>query len=379
MFVHRLLSLATGLAVSGATVQAQQQALVFPTDLGLSTQFGGWKMPAPFEAAPSRMQQIMAGIQIAKTSASIHEIALRPASYGRPVGGLTVQNLLVELGHAATTPEQMSTSYNANRGAGMTTVLSGRFALPSIPANHRPGDFSIVFPLSAPFAYSPSQGGLLLDIRNQDTYSYGGWRYELDSLKDAAAEKIPYGSCGELGPGLGCAVFEVQRLRAGPTLGQTVEFQTLNLPAALPGMVILGFSRLTWNGQSLPLDLGFMGATTGSKLWQSVDALLPMTPYFRQQSPYANRHAARLTLTVPNQPNLAGTEIFAQSVTAAAAGGSIATSNSFLMRIGRRLPVIQQLFSPWTSGNGHYFSGSRGGGGQYMFGGSVLRMRGTFN
>ncbi len=88
-----------------------------------------------------------------------------------------------------------------------------------------------------------------------------------------------------------------------PALGKTVTITAVNLPpvAFLPTFLIIGFSRTTWSGARLPLDLGFLGAP-GCDLLASFDFSLS-----------AGNANVNVKLPVPNQSQLVGIKFYLQS------------------------------------------------------------------
>lgn len=370
-------SCALMVAAASATHAQATQSVYVPKGKSMGSKFGGWGEAAPFEQAPSRLQQIIASSQIATKSASIKSFAYRGREVSSPSAGVTIQKLLVEMGYARTTPQTMSTNYNGNRGSGMTTVLSGKFMLANLSPQDSASKFQIVFPLQKPFAYTASKGGLLLDVTNSDKYYYQGWNYELDATPMSGGHKQKAGFCGEQPNGTqrsggGCAMLEIN---GDPILGRSVELELLNLRKNWPAAAILGNWIRPW-GQSL----WSLGATKNSWLHVTVDRLIPLTGYFRKTFPYNNTWAAKTKVAVPNSSALNNAGISVQAFVWHGVGGAlpVTTSEAYFVRFSDRDAESQALFGPIT-GNGYYFSGSRTGGRPVFYGGPVVRLQGTFN
>ena len=99
---------------------------------------------------------------------NIHEIRFRPDYFYGHAFTATVQNIQVNVSTTLRQAEQLSAVFTQNVGADDRIVFSGALNISSSfsgPANG-PKAFDIVVPLSTPFTYDPSQGNLLVDIRN---------------------------------------------------------------------------------------------------------------------------------------------------------------------------------------------------------------------
>lgn len=101
-------------------------------------------------------------------------------------------------------------------------------------------------------------------------------------------------------PGLDIDAGSVPRVNASFALKIT------NLPSQ-PGFyyVIIGFSRTSWLGLSLPYDLTGVGLT-GCTVYVSVDIVIPTSH---------NGTMSTFVITVPNDPSLGGQTFYAQGLT----------------------------------------------------------------
>ena len=125
----------------------------------------------PFGHASMRYQQVYGAAEFAVGGPIvIHQIVFRPD--GDPfVGGAfasVLPNVQIDLSTTGAAVDGLNPTFAVNVGANNQTVFSGALALSSSytgPAGG-PKDFDIVINLSNPFVYDPSQGNLLLDVRN---------------------------------------------------------------------------------------------------------------------------------------------------------------------------------------------------------------------
>jgi hypothetical protein len=108
-----------------------------------------------------RYQQVYGAGEFSPGRYVISQIAFRAEPSGTPFTG-TTGTLQVDLSTTGAAPDALSTTFADNVGADNTTVFSGQWALST--ANN--GVFDLVLTLTTPFEYDPSQGNLLLDVRN---------------------------------------------------------------------------------------------------------------------------------------------------------------------------------------------------------------------
>ncbi|MEE9125866.1 MAG: hypothetical protein V3U11_01885 [Planctomycetota bacterium] len=110
-----------------------------------------------------------------------------------------------------------------------------------------------------------------------------------------------------------------------PRLGTTFTATVSNLPplAATRTFMIFGASNTTWNGNKLPLDLGFLGAP-GCNLNVSFDLLLSLGG------------GSQFKLAVPNDTRLLGVKFYMQAYTAdsTANAAGLVVSNGVMGQAG---------------------------------------------
>lgn len=91
-----------------------------------------------------------------------------------------------------------------------------------------------------------------------------------------------------------------------PWAGEPFDVTVAALPQAGGVFMLVGFSNTVWNGQSLPLDLGFVGMP-GCPLLTSINAAYPISNTGGQ---------AVSTLPIPTTPALLGGRFFHQAIVA---------------------------------------------------------------
>jgi hypothetical protein len=117
-------------------------------------------------AAGVRYQQIYAGGEVGQ--GTIESIRFRldagePSSAFGPVG---FQGVTVRLSSTSLVPDDLSQNLDTNFGADTTIVFQGALALQTAASAATPRPFSVVIPLTTPFAFDGASGdSLLLEIR----------------------------------------------------------------------------------------------------------------------------------------------------------------------------------------------------------------------
>lgn len=134
--------------------------------------------------------------------------------------------------------------------------------------------------------------------------------------------------------GVGCAGsagiphLDVTTSGSLPNLGEALGLRLTSLPPGNPAFAYLGFSKTTWNGGTLPIDLGLLGAP-GCLLRVSAEFLIPV-PNLGGTAP--------LSLPIPDDTGLLGIRFYLQGwvadPTANALG--VAVTNGAEGLIGRR-------------------------------------------
>jgi hypothetical protein len=90
-----------------------------------------------------------------------------------------------------------------------------------------------------------------------------------------------------------------------PDLGSTLFLEALATPSPIPMLFAGGTSDMFFGGAPLPLDLGLIGGPAGCLLYTSSEAVL--------SAPMVGG-SATLPFAIPNNPGLAGAQIFMQAV-----------------------------------------------------------------
>ena len=162
-----LATLSLGLAVFAILPLVLQGAtIVVPNSLAATE--GDIENGLPFRSA-GRVQQVFDASEFASLSGPelITQIAFRPdATFGSGFD-TTITNIQINLSTTTVLPDFMSATFADNVGADDIVVFpAGPLALTSAFTGAGPKDFDIVINLQTPFLYDPTQGNLLLDVRN---------------------------------------------------------------------------------------------------------------------------------------------------------------------------------------------------------------------
>jgi hypothetical protein len=143
-------------------------SIVVPNSL--ETVEGNGENAYPFNVDSMRYQQVYVASNFSELlyPELITQIIFRPdAEYG-PAFSATLSNVQINLSTTPASPGSMSFVFADNVGPDDVVVHSGPLVLTSAASGpiDGPKDFDIVINLQTPFLYAPSQGNLLLDIRN---------------------------------------------------------------------------------------------------------------------------------------------------------------------------------------------------------------------
>lgn len=150
-------------------------------------------------------------------------------------------------------------------------------------------------------------GAMVYDILRQENVLFGGRDLATNQLRDstfryrslAPATVVPFGQgCAgaSIAPG-----FLPQPYHA-PYLGMPFGVRLYSAPFNMPSFIAVGFSQTTYQGVPLPLPLGFLGMT-GCQLLGSADLTVSTT---------VSGANATWSFVVPQQPSLAGAQLFLQ-------------------------------------------------------------------
>jgi hypothetical protein len=114
-----------------------------------------------------------------------------------------------------------------------------------------------------------------------------------------------------------------------PWLGDTMTLLLSGIPVGPGAVVLIGFSDTTWNGVGLPFDLGVIGMF-GCRLY--------VRPDYGTSAMNVGGGNATWSVTIPNQPQLAGGRFWNQALVVAPGANplSLITTNAGAAVIGMR-------------------------------------------
>ena len=168
-FLDRRPSIGLAFLILGglATVPAQAQVIVAPNAFATANG-GGQANTAPFNNI-SRFQQIYAASQFSALSGPelITNIAFRPATT-QGAFTYTDSSIQFDLSTNSEAVSSLSSTFATNVGSNDQIVYSGALTFTSAgtPGGGAAGPFDAILALQTPFLYDPTQGNLVLDIRN---------------------------------------------------------------------------------------------------------------------------------------------------------------------------------------------------------------------
>lgn len=253
---------------------------VLPADM--ATRFGSGNA-IPFSWSPVRFQQPFDGAEL-PVAFTMAGLSLRQAPRA-PVAHGYIVDLEIAVGYTTRTPATMSTTFAANFDAGAPVVVVPRaqIVVPDAPPTGptSPSDFFFTIPWRTNFDWTPLAGRHFLVQVTVFGNSYGGsaFGYPWDSASSATTGRL-YGSpatatTGTLERNLGVVMgiraltnTAVPRLYSDntPMIGDQFRVRVNQARASAPAMMLLGFSRTSWPGGSLPMNLALVGAPACSLL-----------------------------------------------------------------------------------------------------------------
>jgi hypothetical protein len=147
-------------------------AIVVPN--GLATVEGNSNNGFPFNIglfaeSSMRYQQVYSSSEFSSLGGPllITAIAFRPDGGSGDPFSTTLLDIQINLSTTSGVPDSLSSTFANNVGADDTIVYArGSLALSSADTGVGPRDFDIVITFTTPFLYDPTQGNLLLDVRN---------------------------------------------------------------------------------------------------------------------------------------------------------------------------------------------------------------------
>ena len=224
-----------------------------------------------------RYQQVFDASQfaaIADGGGYIQLIALRADGACRSGIGQSISNLQMSLSTTARGPDSLSPVFAENVGMDQTIVFGpGPSRLQAICTLEEPDPWSVIFPFASPFYYHPTNGNLLLDIRNFSGSSSDGFLLQLDGhdvADDSISSLFAFGATSEtasLVSSFGYVVlFEIRptpRLHLALTLTNLL-FRWVNYPGnwALQCTTVLG-TGMIWQpaGGIMTTNAGYREVT----------------------------------------------------------------------------------------------------------------------
>jgi len=157
----------------------------------------------PSRPKGQRFQTLYASSLFGGASASpvwIRELAFRPAP-GQPSFRLDIPDLVMSMSTTPLPDDNLTKTFSNNVGPNANVVLSGPIQLSSAgaPVAGGPGEFDLIFRLSKPFLYDPSQGSLLVDMQfSGQATGVGGYIDAVDGFGDGVSRVRTNGrsACG---------------------------------------------------------------------------------------------------------------------------------------------------------------------------------------
>jgi len=310
-FSRSLLLVVPTLAALPATAPAQKALPLYA-----NVQDGNAQSYFPFVyVGGSRYQQVWDGSQLCTTSATLNSIAWRRDTQDNTAfQGRTVPTFDVSIGHAATTPSTLSTTFAANwGGGGPTLVFSGPLNLPAqspVPP-FALATFNVGVPFNAPFNYTRAAGDLLIEM-SEPGQAQQKQLYSLDAhFTGKSGYVFTIGEPGAFGSRESPNLFYDSRTHPTSSIvpGGAIELVVSNLASPYPTSFVFGLDTRLWAAGPLPDDLGRFGAP-GNTVYTSFDALSGMV----MPQPAGSRYEARFLTPIPAVPSLAGLGWFNQTV-----------------------------------------------------------------
>jgi hypothetical protein len=121
-----------------------------------------------FPVNAQRYQQIYDSTQFGGASGFIDAIFFRPDAVTGHAFNVILSSIEIIFSVTSATPSSVTTNFDTNLGPSSTVVYSGSLPISSAftgPLNG-PKDFDIVIHLQTPFFYDPSQGNLIMQVKN---------------------------------------------------------------------------------------------------------------------------------------------------------------------------------------------------------------------
>ena len=285
-----------------------------------------------------------------------------------PYLGRQIPWLNVILGQGRRKPAVMERRQTSLNSSGLMQVYGGGYSLPPQPAVAGLAPFNIVFPFSAPYVYQRSGGDLFIKMSAYNATGLADPFYDLDGHVDSFdGDWFTTGQRGQTSRNENYQIEVVDKYQLAP--GGTVRIRAHGFSNDYLGILGLGFSKSSFQGVPLPLDLARFGAP-GNSLQHSWDVMLPF-------SVQLFTHGVRLAeqnVLLATSALFYGVKGYAQFLVADPPKNQLGLVFSDLleMKLLSSPPVSQSIM---TINNSLY---------SYMIdrdtmGGPVMRLTGTFN
>jgi hypothetical protein len=249
----------------------------------MANAFGGSNNSIPFTWSPVRYQQVFLASEL-PAPFTMYGLSLRQDERAAS-HGVTV-DLDITVAYTTKTPQTISTTFPANFDSGTPIVVLPRaqVVFPDMPLPPTdPREFFLTIPWSVPFDWVPQPGrNLLIQVAVYGN-SHGNqpWGYPLDANGGTARLYAdgPNALTGKLEVGYGLVMgfralthTAVPRLytNSTPQIGDTFRVQLNQARPATLALLALGFSKTSWLGIPLPLELTGFGAP-GCRLLAAID------------------------------------------------------------------------------------------------------------
>jgi hypothetical protein len=189
-----------------------------------------------------RYQQVFAASQFSGAM-PIGQLALRNANFDPQPFTDTIASVEISLSTVAANPDQLSTTFANNIGADNTEVYDGALTLSSTNAAG-PGNthvFDVLITFQRTFYYDPSQGNLLLEVKNNSGTSRQS--YFFDGIFFDAANVVGDSVSRVIGPEFNPNATATSG--TADSLGLIIRFDSVPEPSSLC-LTGLGVALFAW-------------------------------------------------------------------------------------------------------------------------------------
>ncbi|HEX6812728.1 MAG TPA: hypothetical protein VF384_13965 [Planctomycetota bacterium] len=288
----------------------------------------------PFGKPGFRTQILVDAASFTLTGATLNSISFRADRWlAPPTTSTQVPNVTVELSHTNKLLGALSATFANNITGTATTVFQGTVTLPAQGIGGAgPLPWNIVIQFSQPYAFTTSQGNLLIDIVGNNPAA-GTPNYHLDAVQ-AGGAATQFGVSGQHPSFDNLLLYVSTGVDLVPRLispGNTIDFTSTLFFSASPGLLALGTAALT-----PPVDLSVLGAPTN---------FLYMDPIVFATHNWMQHFIGWMTtssLPLPNSTTLIGATIYGQSVILVPAANPLGLilSHAVEVRIGDEFEAL---------------------------------------